>query len=280
MGYNYHNFVHPLLTSMENIPPLSIFIFILIFIAGVITGLHRLYRRHHGPYSQTLQAILLISASFYMLGVALIRTNFYLTFPHLWRVFTSLAYVNVPITLLFVRCSLINRPSFKKTDLLFLLPFLIPLINMSSFFISDANTKLQIIQKILLDFDLFAMEEEGLMSRGMASWIRSIINISLIFGQILVLLSAMHHFIHSEGPDSVSDKRKYGWLCLLSVILLTGSLLTLIQFAFRLVPGFDVLDVISWSGAALAMAIMGQIYLDPSSSRNFSRPLPASELFF
>lgn len=265
---------------MENIPSLSILFFSIISITGATTGGYRLYRRRSYTYSQNLQALMLMSMSVYMLFVALIGTDFYLQFPHLWRIFTSLAYVNVPITFLYIRCSLLNRHAYKKSDLWLALPLVIPIVNMFPFLLEDSHTKLEVIRNVIRDPDLFALENEGFLTVGVASWVRAIINVSLITGMLLLLASAMHHFRHANRPGSDIDKRKYLWLWALALLYLVASLLTLLQFAFRFFPGLDVLQVITWSGALMILMVLGQMYVDRATNRDFSCPLPASELFF
>jgi hypothetical protein len=265
---------------MEYPPSLPILLCSFLSLAGAIIGIYRIHRRVAYTYCQNLQALMLASMSLYTLFVALIGTDFYLRFPHLWRIFTSLAYVNVPLAFLYVRSSLLNRQSFKKSDLWFALPLAIPILNMFPFFFEDTDTKLEVIRNVIRDPDLFALEKEGLLSSGFASWIRAIINISLNNGHLLLLASAIHHFRNMDSPGSAIDKRKYLWLCTLAIVFLLVSLLTLLQFAFRIFPGLDFLQSITWSGVLMILIVLGQLIFDPRTNRNFSRPLPASELFF
>lgn len=247
---------------------------------GLIFPLLRLYRYKSLGYPQFLFHLLVFSMCLFIFSVGLTFTGIYLRLPHLWRLFTALGYLNTPLCFLLFRVILTNRQEFRRTDLWVGVPPLIHLANMVPFIFSGREAKLEAVRAVMDNGNTFILESEGFLLPGLNSWLRAFVAISMIFGQMLMMAGAAHHFTKGDGRLDPGDRRLYRWLWLLSISGALSMIVVLLQFTLNLIPGWDMLDIIPVATAFTLLFIFGSIILYPDLLKGFKRPLHRSDLFF
>lgn len=237
-------------------------------------------KARHISFSGRLLLLFMGSTSLYGLSILLCFTDFYLRMPHLWRVFTTLGYLNAPLCFLYLRASLHNQTKFQRSDLLVAVPMLFNLVNMLPFLLSDKATKMVYILRLVEDKNIFAYESEGMLPDGIGSWIRMLISVTLVLCQILILSAASHHFRHGRGREESLDRRKYRWFWMLTNISIFFNLATLLQIMFHFIEGWHLAQLIAASVIIMAFFTAVSLSFSRSLLEDFRDPLPRSELFF
>ena len=248
--------------------------------SGMIFSLLRLWKYKQLHYPQFLFCLMILSLSMFILSIALTSTGIYLRLPHFWRIFTALGYLNMPLCFLFFRVILTNRQRFERTDLWVVLPALIHLMNMVPFIFSGEQAKLEAVRTVMNDGNAFILEIEGFLLPGLNSWLRAFVAISMVIGQLLLLSGAAHHFTKGEGHLEVTDRRLYRWLWMLTAVISISMFLVLIQYTLRIIPDWNMLQIIPFATSLSLIFILGSLLLSPDLFKGFKHPLPKSDLFF
>lgn len=231
-------------------------------------------------YSSFLIHLLVFCFSLYLLSLALIDTGLYLRVPHLWRLFTALSYVMAPLSFLFIGVILTNRQTFKRNDLWVALPALIHLIDMMPFILSGREIKVEAVRAVMNDGNALILETEGFLLRGLNSWLKALVGISVIIGQLLMLSDACHHFTKGEGSIEKTDRRLFRWLWALTGVLAVNLIFAMFHFAFTLLPAWNMVQVIMAAMTVSVIFIMISLPLVSGLTRGFKHPLAKSDLFF
>ena len=247
---------------------------------GLLFSAFRLFGRETPNYSSFLLNLLIFSLSLFVFSIGLTYTGFYLRFPHFWRLFTALGYLNSPMCLLFFRVILTNRQEFKRTDLWVGVPALIHIVNMLPFILSDRDAKIEAVKAVMIDGNAFIMEIEGFLLPGLNSWLRAFIAISMLIGQMLLLAGAAHHFTKGEGNKELQDRFLYRWLWIFTIVVSISTLLVLLQFVINILPGWDMMRFIPLPSSLILLYVIGSLLMMPERLKGFRNPLSRSELFF
>lgn len=247
---------------------------------GLLYALFKLTSRRRIDYPSFLFYLLIFSLSLFIFSIGLTYTGIYLKFPHFWRLFTALGYINSPLCFLFLRVILTNRQEFKRSDLFIGIPALIHLVNMVPFVLSGRAAKLEVVRAVMNDGNAFILELEGFLLPGLNAWLRAFITISMVIGQVLILAGAAHHFTKGEGRVEQQDRRLYRWLWLFTIVISFSTLLVLFQFTINILPGWDILHVISFATSLVLIYMLGSILFWPHLLKGFRKPLSQSDLFF
>lgn len=117
---------------------------------------------------QKLPMVLLsISNMTAMLGTIfywMLRTGAFYDYPHFMRVPAPFLYLLGPTSWLFVRTLLYGESRLRKTDWLHFIPFLLHLIELMPFYLSDAASKLVMIKAVAADQSVHLIHfKEGLL---------------------------------------------------------------------------------------------------------------------
>lgn len=249
-------------------------------VVGLIISSYWLFRYKKIDYTSFLLYLLLFSLSLFSFSIGLAFTGLYLKWPHLWRLFSALAYLNAPLCFLFFRVILTNRQQFKRTDALVAVPALIHFINMLPFLLSGKAAKLEAVKMVMRDGNTFILEIEGFLLPGLNAWLRAFISFSMIIGLVFLLLGAAHHFNRGEGRLNTHDRRLYSWLWMFTVLFAISIFLVLFQFTFTFIPGWTMLHIIPMVTTFCLIFILISLLFFPGITKGFKHPLSPSELFF
>jgi hypothetical protein len=120
-------------------------------------------------FSSRLLAGFLVCICILALNCELMATNFFLKFPHFWRVALFASYCFQAFGYLYVRSVLNQSYRFKKWDILFFLPAIIFTLTWFPFYSLSSSEKFALIEKIIANKSLITREPEGFLPAGVGS---------------------------------------------------------------------------------------------------------------
>lgn len=122
----------------------------LIFIGSLFCSLIIAYillvkRKDYNSYSDKLLALLFISYAYCTTGYLLIKSEWILYVPHLYKTSQPINYIIPPLAYLYVRSIIFNEKKIKLVDLIHFLPSIFIAVNYIPLYISSEKNKLDII---------------------------------------------------------------------------------------------------------------------------------------
>ena len=154
---------------------------------GLLTALILFWTNRENILAARLLAGVLIAISILLVGNSLYLTNYFLKFPHLYRLVSANSFCIGPLSFLYVRTSLTQSYRLQKKDLLFFIPAILYQLNRIPFVLLDKPSKLLVIQKALTETKNIAGEPEGWLPVGWAAIFRIIVGMSFIVAQLIIL---------------------------------------------------------------------------------------------
>ena len=154
---------------------------------GLLTALILFWTNRENILAARLLAGVLIAISILLVGNSLYLTNYFLKFPHLYRLVSAISFCIGPLSFLYVRTSLTQSYRLQKKDLLFFIPAILYQLNRIPFVLLDKPSKLLVIQKALTETKNIAGEPEGWLPVGWAAIFRIIVGMSFIVAQLIIL---------------------------------------------------------------------------------------------
>jgi AraC-like DNA-binding protein len=201
---------------------------LIMFVTSVLLNKNEsLYANIYG-YANLGWAILLIANALYL-------TDFYLHFPYLFKITSGVACLVAPLNYLYVRTVLNQSLRLTLTDgLLFFPCFVLNQINRIPFDFLDNAHKIQIIQFVKANPELFLQETEGLLPPNLMSAIRFVFLSSFIIAQSRLLY---RWYLKFNEPSRIDIFRAnfpiFRWLCVLTGIFLLHLLLILLSLLYK-----------------------------------------------
>jgi AraC-like DNA-binding protein len=126
------------------------FLFIGSFFCSLITAyLLFFYKREIITYSDKILAILFLAYAYCTAGYLLLQSKWLIYVPHFYKTAQPVNYLVPPLAYLYVRAVLNYEKSFKKKDLIHLVPFLFIAINYLPLYITSTEEKLKLIKLVL-----------------------------------------------------------------------------------------------------------------------------------
>ena len=197
---------------------------------GLLTALILFWTNRENILAARLLAGVLIAISILLVGNSLYLTNYFLKFPHLYRLVSAISFCIGPLSFLYVRTSLTQSYRLQKKDLLFFIPAVLYQLNRIPFVLLDKPSKLLVIQKALTETKNIAGEPEGWLPVGWAAIFRIIVGMSFILAQLIILSKWKQQLM--KVPDilnaNIEQIKWLNWYTL--VMLITYGVLLLEMF--------------------------------------------------
>ncbi len=168
---------------------------------------------------------------------ALVKTNFYIQFPHFFRVTAPLLYLYYPMVFLYIRAIVRDETGFRKWDWLHFIPAILQFCELVPFYILPTEAKRQFITTVLSD----PSKLNHLAAYMLSPYIHNIIKASLglvYLAFALRLLRVNKTAIAQRSPDQ--NKYIYRWLLTLCSTLLIMVVLTLVFIFLPIEDGIDI----------------------------------------
>ena len=136
----------------------SVYLFSIVSSLCVLFGLNFLFRKGNLVVAKILaiEFLLLgymVVAAYFLMPVNIIET------PYFFRTLAPLFYTLPPLNFMFLWYLFHPKAKFKRIHLFFFIPFVIQLIENTSFYLSDKATKIEEVKWMLAQGDFFAFSE-------------------------------------------------------------------------------------------------------------------------
>jgi AraC-like DNA-binding protein len=164
----------------------SVYLFSIVSSLCVLFGLNFLFRKGNLVVAKILAVEFLllgymVVAAYFLMPVNIIET------PYFFRTLAPLFYTVPPLNFMFLWYLFHPRATFKKSHLLFFLPFLLQLVENMPFYVSDKATKIQEVKWMLSQGDYFAFSERFM-------WFDPICHVYAKFVMYVLFYVAMVYF--------------------------------------------------------------------------------------
>lgn len=164
----------------------SVYLFSIVSSLCVLFGLNFLFRKGNIVVAKILaiEFLLLgymVVAAYFLMPVNIIET------PYFFRTLAPLFYTVPPLNFMFLWYLFHPRATFKKSHLIFFLPFLLQLVENMPFYVSDKMTKIQEVKWMLSQGDYFAFSERFM-------WFDPIYHVYAKFVMYVLFYVAMVYF--------------------------------------------------------------------------------------
>jgi len=136
----------------------SVYLFSIVSSLCVLFGLNFLFRKGNIVVAKILAIEFLLLGYMVVAAYFLMPANIIET-PYFFRTLAPLFYTLPPLNFMFLWYLFHPRATFKKSHLLFFLPFIFQLIENTPFYLSDKATKIAEVKWMLAQGDFFAFSE-------------------------------------------------------------------------------------------------------------------------
>lgn len=206
---------------------------------GLLTALILFWTNRENILAARLLAGVLIAISILLVGNSLYLTNYFLKFPHLYRLVSAISFCIGPLSFLYVRTSLTQSYRLQKKDLLFFIPAILYQLNRIPFVLLDKPSKLLVIKKALTETKNIAGEPEGWLPVGWAAIFRIIVGMSFIVAQLIILSKWKLQL--KKVPDVLNaNMEQIKWLNWYTVVMLITYGVLLLEMFLHLLGSYTL----------------------------------------
>lgn len=195
--------------------------FLVVFLSGILGFLVAtilvFFNRTESLPSRLLAAFLVCFALLAM-NYAMMTTRFYLRFPHLWRVVGFASFSFAPLAYLYVRTTLQQSYSLRRTDLLLFIPAVIHPLALIPFFIKSADEKIAFLQTVIESPRLITIEPESMLPNGVSFLLRIAVGVVATLGQFVMLRRWKSRY-ESKMLAEKQNRDMYRWLFGFSIVM-------------------------------------------------------------
>ena len=206
---------------------------------GLLTALILFWTNRENILAARLLAGVLTAISILLVGNSLYLTNYFLKFPHLYRLLSAVSFCVGPLSFLYVRTSLTQSYRLQKKDLLFFIPAVLYQLHRMPFLLLDKQSKLLIIQNALTETKNIAGEPEGWLPIGWAAIFRIIVGMSFIVAQLIILSKWKHQL--KKVPDIFNaNMEQIKWLNWYTLVMLITYGVILLEMFLHLLGSYTL----------------------------------------
>ncbi len=181
--------------------------------------------------SKQLLAGVIFCLSLFSLSYGLAVTQFYLKFPHVWRLAAPFSGLMPALLYLYVRSVLYQEFRFRPNDFLLVIPAVLISINFLPLYMLPGDQKRAIILQILADKKLALVEIDGIFPQGLGILIRTVTTVFFTLFAFFQVYQHKRKLIFKGETDGNQHHEIYKWLYFL-LTCITFSFLLLILWHF------------------------------------------------
>jgi len=160
----------------------------------------------------------LTSLSLVGLNNALMATDFFSRMPHLWRAVSFTSFLPATFSFLYVRSVLNQEYRFRRNDWWFFVPAVLYILSMLPFYLQPASAKMELINQIVANNDLIAVEPENMVPRGMSTLARTFYGIGTSIA-ITVLLKRWRKRLAVDPAHFANNLALYRWMVMFTAVV-------------------------------------------------------------
>lgn len=203
----------------------------------------------------------------------LVKTNFYIEYPHLFRISSPLLYMYMPLVFLYIRSVVKDETRFRKWDWLHFIPAFLHFCELLPFYLLPTGVKRAFITTVLSDPSKLNNLASVTLSPYQHNIIKAVIGlVYMVFA--LRLLRVNKNAIAHRSPDNY--RNTYRWLFTLATTVLVMYILVLL---FSYIPFNDGLEINILMTLTVSVIYFLCIYLFFVPSILFGMPIVRTDLF-
>lgn len=197
------------------------------FLVGVICALILFSFTKKRRFSNNVLAFGLLGLAMIIVANTLTYTDIYFRVPHLFRSIFFVHYLIPPLFYIYVRSMANGETGFRKYDWIFFVPATLHFMEMTPFYLTGAEEKLDLIRSLFRSpTDLFA-HREGMLPPFTHPFLKTFLGLIYTYFSITILLGVRNNF-----ENGTMTKKMGIWLWGLVIQLGTFYLLAFIIFCF------------------------------------------------
>ncbi|QLG45388.1 helix-turn-helix domain-containing protein [Costertonia aggregata] len=215
------------------------------------------FNKNNSFSGHLLAAVLFLNAlcnSFYLFIVYGLINHF----PYLYKVPAPITYLIFPLAYLYVRAVLYGKSSFKKTDVLHLIPFLFFTVNYFPFYMMDMDEKSRMVYEVSQNFSKTFTGQDGHLPEWVNIFCRALI--SLIY---LAFQWRMIHLFFTKNNTVVSKQYKLvkKWIYDFTTIQTIYSLALLVLYVSNALLFFGIIPNVGYIYLPLGFLVSSSFLL-------------------
>jgi AraC-like DNA-binding protein len=201
-----------------------------------------------------LLAIYLFSLSILAIHHGLLHTNFYLSYPTLWRSPVYFSLITSPLAFLYVRSVLYQEHTLKSKQYQYFIPAFIYGLTFIPFYLLPADQKELVISRILMNKKVIVVDLDGVLPAGWGILLRIGYGLSFAIAQFF-LIRKTKAIARKQGLELLNNHETYKWLNYFTIWLLFIYSLLWFVFINFLLKGWLTLDLSNYINAPQAISV-------------------------
>jgi AraC-like DNA-binding protein len=210
------------------------YLFIVFFagILGFMVSIILVFVNKTDTFQSRLLAGFLTCFSILAVVYALMVSDYYLSHPHQWRIFSWASFSFAPFAYLYVRSVLQQSYRFKKLDFLLFLPALIHPLSLIPFFIQPEAEKIAFLKQVYSNRKLISLEPESLLPNGSGIVMRLALGVFCVVGQYRLLYKWRKR--NPQAFQQVSQNAStFRWLFLFTSVMALFFGIVILEFMLQ-----------------------------------------------
>ncbi|MFT3827619.1 MAG: helix-turn-helix domain-containing protein [Chitinophagaceae bacterium] len=208
------------------------------FITSFLLFFKSSYHRH----ANRQLSIILFSCGWYAFIYLLFIGGGLERVPYIFRLGSPLYYLIPPLSYLYVRSTLYNETSFKRSDWLHFIPAVVNLIDLMPFYFADIELKREAVRSIARDLNMSYMKGSGLIPSIIHATLRPIQGVIYFTFQWLLLAK----FAARKSNRQLLQRERLYWLfsfsAFLTLMYLSLGVITIIGWVL-LGTGSNIIEI-------------------------------------
>jgi AraC-like DNA-binding protein len=197
-------------------------------------------------FSARMLAVYLFCLSFVLIATVLSLTDFFLDYPHFWRLPVIPSLCVPPLAYLYVRTVLEQQYRFRKSDLVFFVPALLYFLNMLPFYLKPTAEKLEILRGLFANERQIALEPEGMIPPGWGMAFRLSYGLVFTVAQFVLVARTRKRMMLSEEKHLAQNRQIFQWLFFFTLVISFTYLFLLADYLLHLSRYINFFVVISF----------------------------------
>ena len=216
------------------------FYIVLVFsgiILGILSASILLFSNKAHKHANRLLAFTILITVLNISTNALLKTDFYVNYPHFFRVTSPLLYMYSALIYLYIRAIVKDETGFKKWDWVFFIPAILHFCELLPFYILSTEAKRYFITTVIRDPIKLNHFAPYTFSPYTHNIIKAVLGLVYMFFA-LRLLKINKNAIAKRSPDQ--NTNIYRWLLTLATTVLVLYILTLFFIFLPFEDGVDI----------------------------------------
>ncbi|MGL6269971.1 MAG: hypothetical protein ACRC2O_18705, partial [Chitinophagaceae bacterium] len=204
------------------------------------------FLNHNQSLTPRLLALYLLIMSLLVIINSLTFTDFFLAFPHVWRVFAWTHFMAPVVAYLYVHSVVHQSFLLSRKHFLLFIPAVIYTLCLVPFYLLPTTEKLEIVRRFMADKTLMSLEPETFLFQSWSIPAKLGFSIILLMGQYTLLakwrkneLKRTYHIGQNETT--------FRWLFLFTTVTSIFYLLLIIEYAFHISRQYDLTIMICFT---------------------------------